>query len=64
MATFTDWYQHTERNGTPKKNNEINSDDVERTLSAVIDCVDFLFICIYGKGLPAANVGLQSKYTY
>lgn len=48
----------------PKGVTKLGKQDVARGIQAIIDCLDALYLAIYGKGLPAAARGLQSKMTF
>lgn len=48
----------------PKEPPQIDLPNVERALQAVIDSIDAVYRGIYGKGLPAAGMGLQSTMNF
>lgn len=48
----------------PKEPPQIDVPNVERALQAVIDSIDAVYRGIYGKGLPAAGMGLHSTMDF
>lgn len=65
------WWQHLQegidlRNSIvhPKEYNKITIEQIERSLNAVLICLDRLFEAIYKKGLPVINKGLDSKLNF
>ncbi len=67
----TAWWQHLIhgiklRNSLvhPKEYSRISTEEIERTLKAVLTCLDILFKAIYKKGLPVINKGLDSKLDF
>jgi len=48
----------------PKSDTCIKIEQVERSISSIIECVNYLFLSVYRKGLPIYGLGLQSKYDY
>lgn len=54
------------RNGIshPKEVTKLEKQEVADSIQAIFDCLDALYQAIYGKGLPAATRGLQSKMTF
>lgn len=48
----------------PKDATPVSYDRVSKSLQAIIDSIDALYLAIYGIGLPAAHRGLQSSLTF
>lgn len=48
----------------PKDVTTLTKQDVATSIQAIVDCLDALYQAIYGKRLPAAARGLQSKMTF
>lgn len=48
----------------PKGMPNINIDNVRRSLGAVIDAIDAVYKAVYGTGLPAAGMRLDSKLNF
>lgn len=48
----------------PKEVTTLIEKDVAESIQAIVDCLDALYHAIYGKRLPAATRGLQSKMTF
>lgn len=48
----------------PKDVTTLTKKDVATSIQAIIDCLDALYQAIYGRRLPAAARGLQSKMTF
>ena len=48
----------------PKDVAEIKVANVRRAIQAVIDAIDAVYKAAYGKGLPAAGMGLQSTLNF
>ncbi len=48
----------------PKDVISLTKQDVATSIQAIIDCLDMLYHAIYGRRLPAAVRGLQSKMTF
>ncbi len=48
----------------PKDVMTLTKQDVTNSIQAIIDCLDTLYQAIYGRKLPAATRGLQSKMTF
>ena len=48
----------------PKDVTTLTNKDVATSIQAIIDCLDALYQAIYGRRLPAATRGLQSKMTF
>lgn len=48
----------------PKEYHEIQEKQIEATLTAVIECINKLFLAIYKKKLPSFNMGLDSKLVF
>jgi hypothetical protein len=48
----------------PKEVTTLAKQDVADCIQAIVDCLDALYRAIYGKGLPAATRGIQSKLTF
>jgi len=48
----------------PKDVTKLTKQDVSTSIQAIVDCLDALYQAIYGKRLPAATRGLQSKLTF
>jgi len=48
----------------PKDVTTLTKKDVATSIQAIVDCLDALYQAIYGRRLPAAARGLQSKMTF
>lgn len=48
----------------PKDVTEMAKQDVATSIQAIVDCLDALYQAVYGRKLPAAARGLQSKMTF
>ncbi|EMB13662.1 hypothetical protein RE6C_05608 [Rhodopirellula europaea 6C] len=48
----------------PKSVTVLSDRDVERSLQAIIDTINAMFLAIYKRPLPVAARGLQSKMTF
>jgi len=48
----------------PKDVTTLTKQDVATSIQAIVDCLDALYQAIYGRRLPAATRGLQSKMTF
>jgi hypothetical protein len=48
----------------PKTVPHMTVQDVDRALTAVIDCIDALYKGVYRKGFPARNMGLHSTLNF
>lgn len=48
----------------PKDVTTLTKQDVATSIQAIVDCLDSLYQGIYGRKLPAAARGLQSKLTF
>lgn len=48
----------------PKDVTTLTEQDIATSIQAIVDCLDALYQGIYGRKLPAAARGLQSKLTF
>lgn len=48
----------------PKDVTTLTKQDVATSIQAIVDCLDALYQAIYGRRLPAAIRGLQSRMTF
>jgi hypothetical protein len=48
----------------PKDVSVLTKQDVEKSIQAIVDCLDALYQALYHRRLPAASRGLQSKLTF
>jgi len=48
----------------PKSVPDITIENVTKAVQAIINSIDAIYLALYGKGLPAAGRGLQSKLSF
>lgn len=48
----------------PKDVMILTKEDVAKSILAIVECIDAVYQAIYGKGFPAARIGLQSKMNF
>jgi hypothetical protein len=48
----------------PKEAVSLRPEEVEASLTSIIEAIDALYLGIYGKGFPATSTGLQSRLSF